>query len=146
MLRIHARAVTESKLALHTAWQVNKLETRYWGKEYDFIWQAGRLCLKITIFWGLDASIKNGRERWGSKVKRPFILQISPGMANPGWGYINFFFLQTSTRSWTKSLWFNIQSKRQDFPRQAVLYIQCIQKRQINKGASHHKRSPKSSR
>ena len=38
-----AKFVTESKLTLLATRQANESEMRCWGKEYDFIWKAGRL-------------------------------------------------------------------------------------------------------
>ena len=81
-----------SSLCLPHNWPINR-EARCWGKEYDFIRKVGRprrwrtRVPKKPSYQGLDANFfyrtQRGR-RWGSKVKRPYLWQISPGMASLG--------------------------------------------------------------
>ena len=62
-------------------------------------WEDGILILKIKVrgTWHLMASLNQRWGRWGNRVKRPLILQVSPGMATFKQGdvLIPFFLLST---------------------------------------------------
>ena len=96
--------VTDSKFTLLATWQASESWDRCPGKEYDFIQRAGRprgwqsRVSKKSSFQGLDASLFYGTEwerRWGSKVKRPLILQSRGGCVH--------FFFSAARHRWVES-------------------------------------------
>ena len=82
--------VMESKLTVLATRQDNKslVEARdltLFGKLEDQ--EDGKLMSQsyyLIGLWMLDSFIEQRERRWGNKVKRQLILQISPGMANLG--------------------------------------------------------------
>ena len=105
----------ESKLALLTTWQANKSER--WGTEAKNIiifWKLayqedGRLMSQNNhlIRSKFKVLLQNrGGGRWGNKVKRPLILQISPRIEASWRRSVNFFLsaIYKWTSSWTNNI------------------------------------------
>ena len=94
-----------------------------------------------------DSCIEQWWERWGHKVKRPLILQMSPRMASSGRGYVNIILpiaIHRWTGSRTKAFCFNILAEGQGVPRQVIMYGQypfSEQKHQKATGSSKRNRS-----
>ena len=118
------------------------LQSRCWGKEYNFIQKAGRprrwrtRVLQKPSYWvWMPVSFIEQRGGGGEEVKwkRPFILQnISWHGLHGGGDVLISSFLQPFTHrwawsdchpvSWTKALWFNIQAEGQGSLREAIMY------------------------